>query len=93
MNMNIDEKELEALMITQEECSEVAQAISKCFRFGLNNYKPNGKQTNRCHLEEEIGDLVAMFEILVDKGIVSKEKINSAAKQKVEKLRQWSNVF
>ena len=26
----------EIMLIAQEECAEVTQAISKCFRFGLN---------------------------------------------------------
>ena len=29
-----EHREMETLLILQEECSEVAQAISKCFRFG-----------------------------------------------------------
>ena len=55
------DKETEILSIAQEECAEVIQAISKCFRFGLDNVKPGKPKTNREHLEEELGDLMAML--------------------------------
>ena len=38
--INASEKEI--LLITQEECAEVTQAISKVFRFGI-DAKHNGK--------------------------------------------------
>jgi NTP pyrophosphatase (non-canonical NTP hydrolase) len=87
------DKEREILSITQEECAEVIQAISKCFRFGLDQVKPGKPKTNREHLEEEIGDLLAMVEILVDKNMVSGESIEKAMEAKIEKLEKWSNIY
>ena len=87
------DKEREILSITQEECAEVIQAISKCFRFGLDQVKPGKPKTNREHLEEEIGDLLAMVEILVDKNMVSGESIEKAMEAKIEKLKKWSNIY
>ena len=46
----------EVMLIAQEECVEVTQAISKVFRFGIDG-EHNGV-TNRARLEEEIGDLL-----------------------------------
>ena len=51
--------------ILQEECAEVIQAVSKCSRFGIDNYKPGKPLTNREHLEEELGDLLAMVDIML----------------------------
>jgi NTP pyrophosphatase (non-canonical NTP hydrolase) len=87
------DKEREILSITQEECAEVIQAISKCFRFGLDQVKPGKPKTNREHLEEEIGDLLAMIEILVEKNMVSGESIEKAMEAKIEKLKKWSNIY
>jgi len=87
------DKETEILSIAQEECAEVIQAISKCFRFGLDNIKPGKPKTNREHLEEELGDLMAMLNIMCDKGLVSSDKIEEAARAKVQKLKQWSNIY
>lgn len=90
--VNMD-KNNETLLITQEECAEVAQAISKCFRFGMDNIKPGKPKTNREHLEEELGDLLAMIGILIDKGVVNRENVYQASEKKIEKLKEWSTVF
>lgn len=83
----------EVLLILQEECAEVTQAISKCFRFGPDQLKPGKERTNINMLEEEIGDLMAMVELLTDMNIgVTVEGIQQAKKNKFEKLKQWSNL-
>ena len=76
----------------QEECAEVTQAISKCFRFGLDNHKPGKPKTNREHLEEELGDLVAMITLLEMNGVISQFNIEKAKLAKFEKLKTWSNI-
>jgi NTP pyrophosphatase (non-canonical NTP hydrolase) len=83
----------EILLILQEECAEVTQAVSKCMRFGPDQMKPGKERTNLNMLEEEIGDLFAMVELLTDLDIgVSKEGIDQAKKNKFEKLKKWSNL-
>jgi NTP pyrophosphatase (non-canonical NTP hydrolase) len=89
----IMDKEREILLIAQEECAEVIQAISKCFRFGLDNVKPGKPKTNREHLEEELGDLIAMLNIMCENGMVNYDAVEEAARQKVQKLKQWSNIY
>jgi NTP pyrophosphatase (non-canonical NTP hydrolase) len=83
----------EALDILQEECAEVIQAVSKIRRFGLDNAKPGKDKTNREHLENEIGDLYAMIDILQELDIVSWTGIEQAAEAKREKLKIWSTIF
>jgi NTP pyrophosphatase (non-canonical NTP hydrolase) len=81
----------EILLITQEECAEVTQAISKVFRFGMEDeYKG---QTNREHLEEELGDLMCMIELLIENGIVSEAALITAKNEKLNKLMTWSTIF
>ena len=89
----MNEKEKEVLLITQEECAEVIQAISKISRFGLDAKHPDRTQDNRNHLSEEIGDLLAMIELMIVKDIISLGSVNIAKKNKIEKLRKWSNIF
>jgi NTP pyrophosphatase (non-canonical NTP hydrolase) len=89
----MDPKQKEALDILQEECAEVIQAVSKISRFGLDNLKPGKAKTNREHLEEELGDLVAMIDILTRNGILDSANIEMAATAKIEKLKKWSNIF
>lgn len=83
----------EILDITQEECAEVVVAISKISRFGLDNFKPGKPLTNRQHFAEELGDLQAMINLCIDKGLVDKEEVAIATTNKLNKLKQWSNIF
>jgi NTP pyrophosphatase (non-canonical NTP hydrolase) len=86
----MDKEHKEIFCITQEECAEVTQAISKIFRFGIDT-SWNGR-TNKQRLEEELGDLMAMMYILQMSGIVSEENVLKASEAKMEKLAKWSNI-
>ena len=89
--MNDDTREI--LLILQEECAEVTQAISKCFRFGPDQIKPGKDKTNLNMLQEELGDLLAMIDLLVWNNVgINWDELTSAKKQKIEKLKQWSNL-
>ena len=89
--MNNDLREV--LLILQEECAEVTQAVSKCFRFGPDQMKPGKNRTNLSMLEVEIGDLLAMVELLTDLDIgVTPEGVAIAKRNKFEKLKQWSDL-
>lgn len=81
----------EILHILQEECAEVSQVISKIFRFGFTS-KWQGV-TNTSKLEEELGDVVAMIQLLVEHDIVKQEYIDAAAAKKRIKLHTWSTIF
>ena len=92
----MDDKVKEILLITQEECAEVTQAISKVFRFGFDDCWPRGEDwvpTNKERLEEEVGDLLCMIDIMVENGIISDEKLNKAKNNKRQKLKTWSSIF
>lgn len=88
---NLKDKQIEILQIANEECAEVIQAISKVFRFGLDT-EWKGK-INRNHLEEEIGDLQAMIHLMIEAGILDKNAVDTATKEKINKLKYWSNIF
>lgn len=89
--MNNELKEI--MLILQEECAEVTQAVSKCMRFGPDQMKPGKDRTNLNMLEEEIGDLFAMVELLVDMRVgITHNGISIAKKQKFEKLKKWSTL-
>lgn len=89
----MDKKLDEVMNILSEECAEVIQAISKCNRFGLDNFKPGKPLTNAQHLEGEIGDLLAMVDLLKSMSVVTEEGLNTAKQAKVEKLKKWSNIY
>lgn len=89
----MNENTREILLILQEEGAEVIQAVSKCMRFGPDQLKPGKERTNISMLEEEIGDFLAMVELLTDLDIgVTIDGLEKAKKNKFEKLKVWSNL-
>ena len=83
----------EILDILQEECAEVIQNVSKCRRFGLDSVYLNGTGTQRDELVKEIGDVVAMIELLQEHGVVTDAEIDLAKQNKFNKLRKWSTIY
>ncbi len=80
------------LELLAEECAEVIQAKSKLIRFGLDHINPI-KGYNAIHdLENEIGDLQAIIQILIDNNTVSEWNINQAKQNKFLRLTQWYDV-
>ena len=88
----MNEKNREALVILQEECAEVIQAVSKCYRFGLDNAHKSGA-SQRANLEMEVGDMLAMVDILVEQGILDQDGLELAMDKKKEKLKIWSKLY
>lgn len=84
------ERQEEIMLICQEECAEVTQAISKVFRFGIEGMH-NGA-SNRERLEEEIGDLLCMIEMMTEENIIDANAVTVASQAKRLKLATWSNI-
>ncbi len=83
----------EAVGILQEECAEVIVEVSKCRRFGFDSthYKTGLKHTTM--LENEIGDVLAMVDILIDQGLLDQANLIAAKHAKKEKLKKWSKIY
>ena len=88
MNTKINE----ALVILQEECAEVIQEVSKCFRFGINNLNKDGIKHNTV-LEKEVADMLCMVDILIDQGILDPSRLDTGKIEKQAKLKKWSNLY
>lgn len=89
----MNSKQEEILNITQEECGELIQIISKVRRFGIDEYHLKDGVPNRQRLAEEIGDVACMIQLLVEFGIVDVEAVETAMQKKVEKLKTWSRIY
>jgi NTP pyrophosphatase (non-canonical NTP hydrolase) len=89
----MDTKIQQALDILQEECAEVIVEISKCRRFGLDSLHHKTGITHDKMLEQEVGDVLAMIDILVDRGIIDPIGLDMAKHKKTEKLKIWSDIF
>jgi NTP pyrophosphatase (non-canonical NTP hydrolase) len=86
--MNSSEREI--MLIAQEECAEVTQAISKVFRFGMDAV--HNERTNKDRLEEEIGDLICMLQMMEERNLIDWTRVSVAAERKRTKLKTWSNI-
>lgn len=86
-------KHNEILNILSEECAEVIQSISKCNRFGMENLKPGYGKTNLQHLEDELGDVLAMIDIMLEYDIIHTDKLDEAKQKKFDKLKKWSTIY
>ena len=75
----------ELMVITMEECGEMIEACSKAIR--CEDYVDNDK------LIEEVGDVLCMIDIMVDKGLLSKRDLNNRIQLKKMKLLQYSNLL
>lgn len=90
---NITPAEAEILGILQEECAEVIMAVSKTRRFGWDSCHPDVPNfSNKEHLTEELGDLLAMVKILCDKEIIDQKLLVLAIEFKTTKLSKYSNI-
>ena len=89
----MSDKIFEALGILQEECAEVIVEVSKCRRFGIDSlhYKSGIKHSKM--LENEIGDVLALVDILLDQNVIDKDRLNVAIQLKKDKLKQWSKIY
>ena len=79
-------KREEMLVITMEECGELIQACSKMIR-------SKGKTKYLRNLQDEIGDVITMIEIMKMSGLVTDEQIADRMVEKKEKLMKWSMLF
>lgn len=88
----MNEKQKEILTITQEECAEVIVEISKIFRFGIDNLHKDGT-THQEKLEQEIGDLLCMINLLTTHNLIRPNIVTDAVENKINKLKQWSKIY
>lgn len=81
----------ECLEILAEECAEVIQEKSKIFRFGCNEYSWHNLDSKHAEmLEQEMGDVLAMIELVQQSGIgITKEGLEAAKQKKIEKVLNW----
>ena len=89
----MNDKIEEALGILQEECAEVIQDVSKCRRFGIDNVYLNGQGTQRENLVKEVGDVLAMIDVLIEQGVFTQIELDVARANKKQKLKQWSTIY
>ena len=82
-----DSKRQEMLVITMEECAELSQACSKLIRF-----QDDRSEQDILNLQDEIGDVMCMIELMQEWDIVGWTEIENRVEHKRDKLKQWSGL-
>jgi hypothetical protein len=88
----IDDRQREIMVIAQEEAAEVIQEISKIFRFGIDESHRDG-MSHRERLATEVGDLLAMVDLMIDYKLVDPARLEIAKQHKVTKLKKYSSIY
>lgn len=85
----------EILIIAQEECAEVIQTISKIQRFGLGAtyLRKDDGLSNVDALHQEVGDLLAMIDLLIENDVLKIDRLQQAKEVKIAKLKKWSKIY
>ena len=79
-------REQELLVITMEECCELAMVCSKLLRFGKEEQHLN-------NLLQEAADVTVMINLLSDYKLVSHIERLEKMFDKQDKLKKWSDVL
>lgn len=78
-------RKAELLGNLQEECAEVIKAASKILRFGETDQR-------RDDLNMEIGDVVAILELLEHEGLVNTADIQAGYERKLTKMQDEKHM-
>ena len=86
----------ELMVITMEECGELAQRCSKIIRkFDTIEQALEDNEiaiSNRTRLLEEVGDVQCLIDLMIECGLLTKEEIDARIATKRDKLKIWSKL-
>lgn len=81
--------EAERLAILSEEAGEVVQAIGKILRHGYESEPPGGGLANREYLEREVGDLLGVLDLMVERGDLNDLSIAKYRREKQPRMGKY----
>ena len=79
----------ELLTILGEECAEVIQILAKIERFGQDSCYPGETKNNMDRLHEEIADILAVVDLLLNEEMLDDHKLQNGKLKKRVKLNQF----
>lgn len=85
--------EAERLVLLAEECAEVVKTATKLLRFGKTAMHPsyeNTKINNMVELYKEIGDLLAVLDLMTESGDIDKKLVAGFVASKRERLDNFT---
>lgn len=90
MSKPIDLKHLGKL---GEECGELISAKDRCPIQGINEYEPITKKSNKEWLEDELADVRANSELVIEHFNLDQARIDQRTERKKFYLRRWHEML
>jgi len=81
--------EAERLAILMEECGEVVRVCGKILRHGYESYHPKNGAVNRESLENELGDMANIIDMMIQAGDLDVEKIEEYQDKKAANIGEY----
>ncbi len=72
-----------------EEAAEVIQIKSKIVRFGLADLWPERGKTNQQALGEEVGNMLAIIDLLMEQGVIVALDVRRGKENKLRRMKRW----
>ena len=73
----------------QEECGELIQALAKYEVHGPENTTPGTTRTNKAHVEDEMGDVLAAIQYAVERMGLDQKRIAARMEKKYALYCKW----
>lgn len=77
------------LVILMEECDETSQRASKAIRFTLEEVQPSQELTNAQRIVYEFNDILAVMELMQERGMISNMFDREAIDKKKAKVQKY----
>lgn len=87
-----DTTDLKVLGKAAEELGECTQAVGRCIIQGLDGIEPTKGTVNRDLLQNEVADVYANLDLIVDRFNLNKEDIEKRRTMKKAYLRTWHDM-
>ena len=87
---NLAPYEHEILCCAAEEAAEIAQIVMMAMRHGIDSKHPQPySELNRVEIAKEIGQLIAVADMMVQLGVLKQSEINFYRNRKWDKIGQY----
>lgn len=87
-----DPVDLKHLGKLAEEAGELNQAVGRCIIQGIDGHEPDTAKVNREWLEDELADVWANGELVIERFGLNRDRILARREDKMKRLREWHRM-
>lgn len=87
-----DPVDLKHLGKLAEEAGELVSACNRCIIQGVDEAEPFTKKINRQWLQDEIADVLANAQLVIDRFDLNEDEITARVVTKAQRLREWHEM-